>query len=40
MIYTEIIAAFSECHSNGLRIDAFCGQNVEFLDVKPVGTNS
>jgi len=40
MIYTEIIAAFSECHTNRLRVIAFCGQNMEFLNAKPVGTNS
>jgi len=36
MLYTEIIAVCSEIHTK--HIDTLCGQNLEFLDLKPVGT--
>ena len=38
MLYTEIIAACSQIHSN--HINTLCGQNVELPNVKPVGTYS
>jgi hypothetical protein len=36
MLYREIIAVCSEIHTKHINI--LCGQNVEFVNVKPVGT--
>jgi len=36
MLYREIIAARFEIHTQ--HINTLCGQNVEFLNVKPGGT--
>ena len=36
MLYREIIAVCSEIHTK--HINTLCGQNVELLNVKPVGT--
>jgi len=36
MLYREIIAVCSEIHTK--HINALCGRNVEFLDVKRGGT--
>jgi hypothetical protein len=38
MLYTEIIAVYSQMHTK--HINTLCGQNVEFLHVKPGGTYS
>jgi hypothetical protein len=38
MLYREIIAICSEIHTK--HINTLCGQNVEFVDVKPSGTYS
>jgi len=38
MLYREIIAVCSQIHIK--HINALCGQNVEFLGVKPGGTYS
>jgi len=38
MLYREIIAVCSEIHTK--QINTFCGQKVEFVNVKPGGTNS
>jgi len=38
MLYREIIAVCYEIHSK--HINTLCGQNVEFLSVKPGGTYS
>jgi hypothetical protein len=38
MLYREIIAVCSEIHTK--RINTLCGQNVEFVNVKPGGTYS
>jgi hypothetical protein len=38
MLYTEIIAVCSEIHTK--HINALCGQNPEFLNVKDGGTQS
>ena len=38
MLYREIIAVYSQIHIK--HINTFCGQNVEFLNVKPGGTYS
>jgi len=38
MMYREIIAVCSQIHTK--YINALCGQNVEFLNVKPGGTYS
>ena len=38
MLYREIIAACSQIHTK--HINTLCGQNVEFVDVKPGGTYS
>jgi len=35
MLYREIIAVCSEIHTK--HINTLCGQNVEFLNVKPGG---
>ena len=35
MLYSEIIVACSQIHTKD--INTLCGQNVEFLDVKPGG---
>jgi hypothetical protein len=35
MLYGEIIAVYSEIHTK--HINALCGQNVEFVNVKLVG---
>jgi len=37
MLYREIIAVCSEIHTE--RINTLCEQNVELLNVKPVGTS-
>ena len=36
MLYREIIAVCSQIHTK--HINTLCGQNVEFRNVKPVGT--
>jgi hypothetical protein len=36
MLYREIIAVCSESCTNNM--NTLCGQNVEFLDLKPDGT--
>jgi hypothetical protein len=36
MLYTEIIAVCSEIRTNNM--NTLCGQNVEYLDLKPSGT--
>jgi hypothetical protein len=38
MLYREIIAVCSEIHTK--HINTLCGQNVEFMIVKPGGTYS
>jgi hypothetical protein len=38
MPYREIIAVCSEIHTK--HINTLCGQNVEFVDVKPGGAYS
>jgi hypothetical protein len=38
MLYREIIAVCSEIHTK--HINTLCGQNVEFVNVKPDGTYS
>jgi hypothetical protein len=38
MLYWEIIAVCSEIHTK--HINTLCGQNVEFVNVKPGGTYS
>jgi hypothetical protein len=38
MVYREIMAVCSEIHTK--HINTLCGQNVEFLNVKPGGTYS
>jgi len=38
MLYREIIAVCSDIHTK--HINTLCGQNVEFLNVKPGGTYS
>jgi hypothetical protein len=38
MLYREIIAVCSQIHTK--HINTLCGQNVEFLSVKPGGTYS
>jgi len=38
MLYREIIAVCSEIHTK--HINTLCGQNVEWLNVKPGGTYS
>jgi hypothetical protein len=38
MLYSEIIADCSEIHTK--HINTLCGQNVEFVNVKPGGTYS
>jgi hypothetical protein len=38
MLYRKIIAVCSEIHTK--HINTLCGQNVEFVDVKPGGTYS
>jgi hypothetical protein len=38
MLYSEIIAVFSEIHTR--HINTLCGQNVELLNVKRGGTYS
>jgi len=38
MLYREIIAVCSQIHTK--HINALCGQNVEYVSVKPVGTYS
>jgi len=38
MLYREIIAVCSQIHTK--HINTLCGQNVEFLTVKPGGTYS
>jgi hypothetical protein len=35
MLYREIIAVCAEIHTK--HINTLCGQNVEFLSIKPVG---
>jgi hypothetical protein len=38
MLYSEIIAVCSQIHTK--HINTVCGQNVEFVNVKPGGTYS
>jgi hypothetical protein len=38
MLYREIIAVCSEIHTK--HVNTLCGQNVEFVNVKPGGTCS
>jgi hypothetical protein len=38
MLYREIIAVCSEIHTK--HINTLCGQNVEFVNVKPIGMYS
>jgi hypothetical protein len=38
MLYREIIAVCSENHTK--HINTLCGQNAEFVNVKPGGTDS
>jgi len=38
MLYREIICVCSEIHTE--HINTLCGQNIEFLNVKPGGTYS
>ena len=38
MLYSEIIAVFSQIHTK--HINTLCGQNVEFVNVKPGDTFS
>jgi len=38
LLYSEITAVFSEARTK--HINTLCGQNVEFVDVKPGGTYS
>jgi hypothetical protein len=38
MLYREIIVVCSEIHTK--HINTLCGQNVEFVNVKPGGTYS
>jgi hypothetical protein len=38
MLYQEIIAVCSEIHTK--HINTLCGQNMQFVNVKPSGTNS
>ena len=38
MLYREIMAVCSEIHTK--HINTLCGQNVEMLNVKTLGTNS
>ena len=38
MLYREVIAVRSEIHTK--HINTLCGQNVEFVSVKPGGTYS
>jgi hypothetical protein len=38
MLYSEIIAVCSQIHTK--HINTLCGQNVEFLNVKPGGIYS
>jgi hypothetical protein len=38
MLYSEIIAVCSQIHTK--HINTLCGQNVEFFNVKPYGTQS
>ena len=38
MLYREIIAVFSQIHTK--HVNTLCGQNVELLNVKLVGTHS
>jgi hypothetical protein len=38
MLYREIIAVCSEIHTK--HIKTLCGQNVEFVNAKPGGTES
>ena len=37
MLYREIIAVCCQIHTK--HINTLCGQNVELLDVKPVGAS-
>ena len=38
MLYWEIIAVYSQIHTK--HINTLCGQNVEFVNVKPIDTQS
>jgi len=38
MLYSEIIVVCSQIHTK--HINTLCGQNAEFVNVKPVGTYS
>jgi hypothetical protein len=37
MLYREILSVCSEIHTE--HVNTLCGQNVEFVNVKPGGTN-
>jgi hypothetical protein len=38
MLYRDIIAVYSQIHTK--HINTLCGQNVEFVNIKPGGTYS
>jgi hypothetical protein len=40
MLFREIIAVCSEIHTKHIGLNTVCGQNVEFVNVKPGGTYS
>jgi hypothetical protein len=40
VFYTAIITACPECQTKRVLANAFCEQNVEFLNVKPAGASS
>jgi hypothetical protein len=40
MLYKEIIAVYSEIHTEHIRVNTLCGQNVGFVKVKSGGTYS
>ena len=40
MLYREIMAVCSQIHTKHILVNALCGQNVEFVNVKPGGKYS
>jgi hypothetical protein len=40
MMYRDIIAVCSQIHTKHINTCTLCGQNVDLLNVKPVGTYS
>jgi len=40
MLYREIIAFCSKIHTKHINTSTLCGQNVEFVNVKPRGIYS